>query len=119
MNPACQTIVCFPRQSRFILFSAVDMLYLPSPFNETGNLVDLDLETIVFERQWPPVLNDTLLETFRGNSLATVVVAHETDCAYRCYTVDDCRGFLLRCQTSRKCSSYSCSLLSGIKRDEL
>ena len=101
------------------ILSAVDMLYLPSTFNETENLVELDLETVVFERQWPPVLNDILLQAVRGNHLATVDAAHETDCAYRCYTVDDCRGFLLGCQASRKCNSYSCSLLSAIKRDEL
>ena len=95
------------------------MLYLPNTFNETDNLVDLDLETVVFERQWPPILNDTLLETARDNHLATVDVAHETDCAYRCYTVDNCRGFLLRCHANKKCNSYSCSLLSAVKRDEL
>ena len=100
-------------------FSALDMLYLPSRFNETESIVDLDQETIIFERQWPPVLDTVLLNKIWKSHLATIDVTHETDCAYRCYTVDDCRAFLLHCQASRKCKSYSCSLLSGIRRDEL
>ena len=95
------------------------MLYLPSRYNETDNLIDLDQETLLFERQWPPVLDDFMLHEFGDYHLATVDVTHETDCAFRCYTIDDCRAFILRCRASRKCGAFSCSLLSGIKRDEL
>ena len=95
------------------------MLYLPSNYNETDNLVDLAHETMLFERQWPPVLDEFPLHEFGEYHLATVEVMHEADCAYRCYNVDDCRGFVLRCRASRKCDSFSCCLLSEMKRDEL
>lgn len=102
--------VCF-------LFSALDMIYVPSSLNITDEGIlfpTTDRDEIVFERLWPPYLDQVILNMTSSNYIATVEVAQTTDCAYRCYTVDECRAFAVKCKSARKCSIRYCILLSGL-----
>ena len=92
------------------------MLFVPSSMNITEDLVHLDegQTAKIFERLWPPMLDLISLDDSRHNYISTVDVTHETDCAFRCYTVDECNAFVIECKMARKCNLYYCTLLSGV-----
>ncbi|XP_053395952.1 lactose-binding lectin l-2-like [Mercenaria mercenaria] len=101
----------------FICKKPLDKIYVPSTFNISKDgivLPEHDPDDIIYERLWPPFSDRIILNMTSPNYIATVEIAHETDCAYRCYTVDECRAFAVACKSARKCSMRFCRLLSGL-----
>ena len=93
--------------------AALNMAYAVSDiFNST--YVDLPgpmPETLLFERVWPPLLQEV---PDRLKKTGTTTVSQETDCAYRCFHNDHCRGFSLHCIMPSKCNQFHCELLTPI-----
>lgn len=93
------------------------MIYVPNTVNISEDgiyLPEKDSDEIIFERLWSPYLERIILNMTSPNYITTVEVAHETDCAYRCYTVDECQAFVVVCKSARKCNLRFCRLLSGL-----
>ncbi|KAJ8306485.1 LOW QUALITY PROTEIN: hypothetical protein KUTeg_017030 [Tegillarca granosa] len=92
--------------------NALDMTYIVSDaFNTTHpqGVFSAEPERLLFERVWPPKLQTVPQYV---SMITTTQVAHETDCAYKCFHVDYCRAFTLRCLLYTKCNSFSCDLFS-------
>lgn len=86
--------------------------------NSTGSTIYLEKNPVqtIFERLWPPLLEEIHVDLTSSHHLATIEVSQETDCAYRCYTVFECKAFLVTCKSSRKCNLRYCSLLTGVDK---
>ncbi|KAH3872784.1 hypothetical protein DPMN_036007 [Dreissena polymorpha] len=56
-------------------------------------------EQTIFERLRPPILEKINMDTSGGHHLATVDVIHETDCAFKCYTIRECNAFVVTCKS--------------------
>lgn len=100
----------------FLFVSALDIVYVPDTANITSAGVyfnEASSETL-FERLWPPQLDTISLNTTSAIHMATIEVTSETDCAYRCYTLDECKTFSIACKSSSKCKLLFCKLLSGL-----
>ncbi|OWF56793.1 snaclec rhodocetin subunit alpha-like [Mizuhopecten yessoensis] len=101
---------CEERMSAFICKKSLQMAYVVSEVFNTS-YVNMyrseDPERMLFERVWPPKLEEVPKHLTR---IATAQVSQETDCANRCFHVDDCRGFMLTCLSAWKCNQFSCDL---------
>jgi hypothetical protein len=93
------------------------MIYVPSSVNITKSGITLpakDPDEIIFERLWPPSLDRVILNMTSSNYIATIEVAQATDCAYRCYNIDECRAFAVTCKSAKRCGIRYCILLAGL-----
>jgi len=77
--------------------------------------LETDPDETIFERLWPPLLEEINVDLTSSFHLATIDVFQETDCAYRCYSVFQCKAFIVTCKSSRKCNMRYCSLLTGFE----
>ncbi|WAR24023.1 ATRN1-like protein [Mya arenaria] len=104
------------------LDQAIHKIYVPDEMNISDNGIYLRKNPgqTIFERLWPPIVDVINMEISTATyHLATIDVAHETDCAYRCYTIDECRAFIVTCKSSRKCNVRLCELMAGLAKLQL
>ncbi|KAL5015729.1 hypothetical protein ScPMuIL_005318 [Solemya velum] len=103
---------CDDTMPGFVCKKPLVMVYISGEFyNHTRqtHFIDDPPKSLMFERLWPP-----RVQKFPTNPkiLASIPVIQETDCAYRCFRVDDCRAFTLTCETVNKCHKFICKLIS-------
>jgi len=103
-------------------FSALQKLYVPDEMtiSEASIYLPKNPTQTIFERLWSPLLDVISMESSSANfHLATIDVKHETDCAYRCYTINECKAFIVTCKLSRKCNVRHCELMAGLSRIQI
>lgn len=69
---------------------------------------------VLFERVWPPKLYDFPKYVMHIAHTKVSAVAHETDCAFYCAHVTDCKAFTIQCLLAWKCNQYSCEMYKSI-----
>ncbi|XP_052777908.1 snaclec 1-like [Mya arenaria] len=113
---------CDDMLDAFVCKTPIHKIYVPDEMNISDNGIYLRKNPgqTIFERLWPPIVDVINMEISTATyHLATIDVAHETDCAYRCYTIDECRAFIVTCKSSRKCNVRLCELMAGLAKLQL
>ena len=91
-------------------FVALEMTYIISDLGNLSTSNAADPPKVLFERVWPPKLQDLPIYIKPMAHTQVSAVSHETDCAFYCSHVTDCYGFSIHCSMAWKCNQYVCEL---------
>lgn len=107
----CVDIVIVSLSMIFSLsFTALEMTYVVSDLFNSPYTVPVDPPKLLFERLWPPKLEDFPKYAKHMAHTRVSYVSHETDCAYYCSHVTNCSAFTIHCSLPWKCNQYACDL---------